>query len=832
VRATRSTATIPFGPFASWVRDRRVGSPDRLGVLREIGRELLAGDAHVLVAVDDAHLLDDGSAALVLHLATDTPASVVVTVRAAVPCPDAVESLWKEGVAERIDLQPLSEPETAELLEQVLGGPIDRSARRRLFVLTEGAPLYLREVVRAGLDQGVLVRDDGTWGWKGKLAGSDRLVSLIGDHMSQARGDERRIVEMVALGEPIPLDVIGQLAATSALITAEAHGFVVADDAASPAVVRLAHPLYGEVLRSGMPTLTGREHLRGLATAAVAVGWQEQDPLRVASWWLGSGATSGDPQLLLTAADRAVVLSEWALADRLAQAAAASGAGARATLIRASALVPLGRLDDAEALLTELCSGDIDDDTTADAVSIRASLLFWRRGRSGEARSLLTQATARLSGRAHARVAVYGSQLALQAGEPHEAVRLATDGIATAGSDGALRVQALASQALALAFQARTSETLAATAEALPYVESGLDSNPHPGWAPANVLPAYCVALSLQGRFAEAAAAAESEMARLRRDDPPALRGVAASVTAWVALRQGRPDRARQLAREALDLSQEVDQYPTSVWIAAILVAAAAQMGDTSERDELERAAAASPTPRLTESETRLARAWLAASRGELSAARAIAERAAADAASCGLTAYEMLALIDLVRLGAPESAAPRLAELTLIIEGAYAPAAASYARALVADDATALDEASTRFECMGSLLLAAESAAAAAAAHLRAGGRGSHLTSLGRARTLAARCDGPRTPALRDIHAVPVLATLTDREREVLELAARGYPNREIASRLYVSIRTVHTHLYRAYAKLGVSDREQLAPLVLGADAPVVPHKHPTAPT
>jgi DNA-binding CsgD family transcriptional regulator len=76
----------------------------------------------------------------------------------------------------------------------------------------------------------------------------------------------------------------------------------------------------------------------------------------------------------------------------------------------------------------------------------------------------------------------------------------------------------------------------------------------------------------------------------------------------------------------------------------------------------------------------------------------------------------------------------------------------------------------------------------------------------------------------------MPVLATLTDREREVLELAARGLANREIASRLYVSIRTVHTHLYRAYAKLGVSDREQLAPLVLGPGAPVEPCQRPTA--
>lgn len=52
----------------------------------------------------------------------------------------------------------------------------------------------------------------------------------------------------------------------------------------------------------------------------------------------------------------------------------------------------------------------------------------------------------------------------------------------------------------------------------------------------------------------------------------------------------------------------------------------------------------------------------------------------------------------------------------------------------------------------------------------------------------------------------------MTDREREVVELAARGLSNRAIADQLFVSVRTVHTHLHRSYGKLGISDRDQLA--------------------
>jgi DNA-binding CsgD family transcriptional regulator len=70
-----------------------------------------------------------------------------------------------------------------------------------------------------------------------------------------------------------------------------------------------------------------------------------------------------------------------------------------------------------------------------------------------------------------------------------------------------------------------------------------------------------------------------------------------------------------------------------------------------------------------------------------------------------------------------------------------------------------------------------------------------------------------------------PATATLTDRELEVVRLAASGLTNRDIATRLYVSVRTVTTHLHRSYAKLGVNRREHLAAL-LGTDrgAPTEP--------
>jgi len=69
-------------------------------------------------------------------------------------------------------------------------------------------------------------------------------------------------------------------------------------------------------------------------------------------------------------------------------------------------------------------------------------------------------------------------------------------------------------------------------------------------------------------------------------------------------------------------------------------------------------------------------------------------------------------------------------------------------------------------------------------------------------------------------------LGELTPQQRQIVRLASDGLTDREIGDRLYLSPRTVSSHLYRSYPKLGVASRHQLRDVIARPARPTPIHE------
>ncbi len=190
-QGTTSSAAIPLGAFAALIPDD-VRSDEPLELIRRSTERLRAraGGRAVCAGVDDAHLLDPASAALVLHLATAAGVFVIATVRAGVTAPDAIDSLWKDGGALRIELRPLSDDALEALVDAALDGPVEQSVVRRVVDWSAGNALYARELIVGALEDGRLTFDRGLWRLR-RRAVSPSLAALVTRRMGALDDAER-----------------------------------------------------------------------------------------------------------------------------------------------------------------------------------------------------------------------------------------------------------------------------------------------------------------------------------------------------------------------------------------------------------------------------------------------------------------------------------------------------------------------------------------------------------------------------------------------------------------------------------------------------------------
>ena len=142
VAATHAAATVPLGAVAHLVPATALGhGRERAlhGIVGALRRE--HDDGRLLLGIDDAHLLDDASAALVPLLVRGGTASVVATMRSGEPAPDAIVALWKDGPAPLIALQTLARAEVDTIVTTALDGAVEGATLHFLWESSAGNAL-------------------------------------------------------------------------------------------------------------------------------------------------------------------------------------------------------------------------------------------------------------------------------------------------------------------------------------------------------------------------------------------------------------------------------------------------------------------------------------------------------------------------------------------------------------------------------------------------------------------------------------------------------------------------------------------------------------------
>jgi DNA-binding NarL/FixJ family response regulator len=799
-QATRSAAAVPLGGLAEIVPEAS-RSDDLLSLMRRCAERLVerAAGRQVVLGVDDAHLLDPASAALVLHLVRTGAAFVITTVRSGEPCPDAIVSLWKDESATRLELAELDDDDVHLLVEGLVGGPVEHGATQWVIEASGGNALYVREFVRGAIDSGAFQPIAGLWTMVHRPHAGASLIDLVDARMAGLDQAERDAVEYLALAEPLELSEIGSLVSEATVLSAERKGLLVA----AADGVRLAHPLYGEAVRASLPELRSRaERMRLVDVLEARRTFGPDEALRVARLRLDAGvALPGE--LTLEAARAANRAGDPELGAQLGELALAADGGLGAALVLAQSQRQAGWPEDAEATLAEAEALAPGDPEAGNYTRQRLGLLFWELRRPADALALLDRMTAWAQDERW-------QAFVLRARQTYEGV---IDG------QGLGAAEPLISGEVESAVPRRLGEVLRRiglvfAGEADAASESAFQdlprSAPYDEADLANLAALVFAALEAGYRWDDLEAELGRTMHEAVRLHLRDASGIAAHGIARLHVMRGRyRDAARWLAEAEFQLRRN-DPYNTMLAVRATAVAVACFSADfdgaVAAHERLRSRMRRHPPVPAQRPIVARAAGWAEWVRNPTEAG----QRLLADAESFAATMPGLAAGLayDALRAGNADAVA-LLEELGRRCHARLVSAYARHATAHAARDGAALLGVAEEMAEIGAQRYALEVASEAATVFLNQGRHDSARRAAARARELHIPDQGAPLPLIDGLDATAV--ELTPRQTQLIEFARQGLSNAEIADRLVISVRTVETHLYRGMQKLGIRDRHDL---------------------
>jgi DNA-binding CsgD family transcriptional regulator len=802
----------------------------------------IADDRPLVLAIDDAHWADRCSLRVLTHMArriADTPVLVVIAARA--DDPDAASDLLSLlGDAPRATVlapAPLSPDGATELIWRgAPGTPAD--VCRRCHRAATGNPWLLGELARQISAHGPEALDAEV---EEAPPASAIARNVVRRRLAALAPRDRAVAEALAvIGDDASPQVVATVAGVPVGELGAARDALVASGLLAPDGRRFAHTVVAVAVADDLPRTACEQLHRETARALMSVGAGVDE---VASHLLRCGPQS-DPEVS-------------ALLQRAASDAARRGAPETAAAYLERALNERAPGDDRGRLLAWLAASTFDaglpdsrrrmhdalresddHDSRVDVLTRLAALSAVDSADPELAQTLARELAADDDPETRIAVETAALDALMTLSDRHAERARRIDAIdVDAIDDPMLRGVVLAHTAW-LGAERGTPD--AATCAAM--ARRALESDALLGAIGRRAAYHLCTWVLLATDHRDEAAAAIAAL----RDTPAAHRSLRLRATAsWyaseLALHTGQIAEAENEARMVFDLIEE-DVTLVTGGAAKVLVVALGERGAFDEARELldERRLSGALGSTLWETNVRHARSQLWLAEGDY-------ERALDEALEVGrlregqgrpnpvMANWRSVAARALAHLGRRDEAVALADEELQLAERWGAPAmiaGALHARAVseaddearialceraiaVADSTSALLPSIRARLDLGSTLAymgnRVEARDALRPALADADAAGAVLLAQRARRELVATGLRPRSAAIEGV------ASLTPRQRQICELASAGKSNREIAQALFLSAKTVETHLLTSYRKLGVNARTDLAGALVG---------------
>ncbi|MGW2836006.1 LuxR C-terminal-related transcriptional regulator [Streptomyces sp. NPDC001286] len=694
----------------------------------------------------------------------------------------------------RIDLQPLEVVDVKELTNSLLPGGLGQGSAARLAEICGGNPRLLFEVTRTAIEQRLLVREEDCWHFANeRLPVPLSVLEMVDPELRELNPKDRETMEVVARVDKPRLASMLKFCDIESIERLERRGLLrTVDDAPkiSQTRVMIAHPLIRYTLSCGLPALRQRRLLH--KWLAIHDGPSDlithDDCRRLAEWYLDA---SEEPprEVLDRAIEQSFLEQDFPSAIRLTRAGWQLYPGEDMAKLHARALTAAADFSGLSSFITHIRKSESARYYSLQETETRGLLLQARYAEAYDNFSLLNAEDQTYFGM----VAEYFQGRFARAYE--RARYLRRNGSESHALEAGLIMMG------SLCHMGLPEEALSL------YHTLRLELDHSPGsmlhFHADSLEEMHASALHYCGRLEEAEGiywreyAHATERYQVRID---AQRGLALS---HLLYDRGNIEGALKCATFTSSYRVGWRQWQIKANVHAALASTLLPVdlrpnGLLKEEITLDEAGHCAIF-------LAMAQARLCHERGEVSAATRILHNAISLAMANDAHADVAIALHECARLSLQ---APAVTQSELHLEGVLLNARKDYAEAYQIGDSKQMGRVARIFAQLGAALFGAEAYAEQARILQRQDRLKAATAATAQARELLRHCGRVDTPPLRFLGQ---RAQLSERERTIASLAARGLRDKDIAERLCLSVRTVSNTLYRVYRKVGAANRREL---------------------